>query len=57
MGVEMDNKSNTKDGIKLLIQRCREQFKISENLNHYSEEEYREAERKYVKFCLSGSPK
>ena len=53
----MDNKSNTKDGIKLLIQRCREQFKISENLNHYSEEEYREAERKYVKFCLSGSTK
>jgi hypothetical protein len=57
MGVEMDNKSDTKDGMKLLIQRCREQFKISENLNHYSEEEYREAERKYVKFCLSGSPK
>ena len=53
----MDNGSNTKDGIKLLIQKCREQFRISENLNYYSEEEYKEAERRYIKFCLSGSPK
>ena len=41
-----------KAGIKLLVQRCRKQFRISENLEHYSESDYREAERKYVKLCL-----
>ena len=53
----MDNSSDTKNGIKLLVQKCREQFRISENLNHYSEGEYREAERKYVKLCLRGKAK
>ena len=54
MEFEMDNSSDTKNGIKLLVQKYREQFRISENLEHYSESEYREAERKYVKLCLRG---
>ena len=44
----------TKNGIGMLVQKCREQFRISENIEHYSEREYREAERKYVKLCLRG---
>ena len=57
MEFKMHNSSDTKNGIKLLVQKCREQFRISENLNHYSEGEYREAERKYVKLCLRGKIK
>jgi hypothetical protein len=48
---------DTKNGIKLLVQKCREQFRISENFEHYSDSEYREAERKYVKLCLRGKIK
>ena len=57
MVFEMHNSSDTKNGIKLLVQKCREQFRIAENLDHYSEREYREAERKYVKLCLRGKTK
>ena len=53
----MANSSNTNQGIRLLVQKCREQFRISENLDHYLEREYREAERKYVKLCLHGKTK
>ena len=53
----MANSSNTNQGIRLLVQKCREQFRISENLDHYSERKYREAERKYVKLCLRGKTK
>jgi hypothetical protein len=48
----MNTDSNTKSGIRLLVQKCRKQFRISENLEHYSESDYREAERMYVKLCL-----
>ena len=48
----MDTDSNTKSGIRLLVQKCRKKFRIPENLEHYSEGEYRETERKYVKLCL-----
>ena len=53
----MNTGSNTKSAIRLLVQNCRKQFRISENLDHYSEKEYRKAERKYVKFCLNGKVK
>lgn len=48
--MERDNRNPT--GIKRLINECRKQFRIPENLNHYSEDDYREAEKRYVKFCL-----
>jgi hypothetical protein len=54
MEYKMTNWQNTKNGIKLLVQKCREQFRISENFEHYSDRDYREAERKYVKLCLRG---
>ena len=50
----MANRRDTKNGIKLLVHKCREQFRISENFEHYSDREYRKAERKYVKLCLRG---
>jgi hypothetical protein len=39
-------------GIKLLIQNLKREFRIPENLEHYSEEDFQEAEKKYLKFCL-----
>jgi hypothetical protein len=39
-------------GIKLLIQNLKKEFRIPENLEHYSEEDFQEAEKKYLKFCL-----
>ena len=53
----MANRQDTKNGIKLLVQKCREQFRVSENFEHYSDREYRKTERKYVKLCLRGKIK
>jgi hypothetical protein len=53
----MDNSANTDQGIRLLIQKCRNEFRQSENIDHYTENDYKEAEKKYVKFCLTGNPK
>lgn len=39
-------------GIKLLIQNLKRAFRIPENLEHYSEEDFQEAEKKFLKFCL-----
>ena len=40
-------------GIKLLVEKYRKQFRIAENMNHYTEENYKIAERKFLKFALS----
>jgi hypothetical protein len=39
-------------GIKLLLREYRKMFQISENLNHYSEADYKIAERKFLKYAL-----
>ena len=44
-----EEKSN---GIKLLVNECRKQFRIPENENHYSEDDYLSAEKRFVKHCL-----
>lgn len=41
-------------GLKLLINECRKNFRIPENLDHYSAEDLKGAEKKYVKYCLNG---
>jgi len=41
------------NGLKALISKYRKKFRISENLNHYSKEDYQKAEKKYLKFCLT----
>ena len=50
----MDLVENKGQGIKLLVKRCREEFHRPENTEYYSEEDYKAAERKFVKNCLIG---
>jgi len=45
-----DYSQNT--GIKLLVKKYRKKFRIAENINHYSEDNYKIAERKFLKFAL-----
>lgn len=53
----MDNSSNTDKGIRLLVQKCRIDFRRPENIDFYEKNDYEEAEKKFVKFCLTGNPK
>ena len=48
----MASRRDTQSDIKLLVQKCRDQFRVCENFEHYSDREYQKAERKYVKLCL-----
>ena len=47
-------KQNSKEptGIELMIEKYKEQFRIPENLNHYSEADIRNAERKFLKWAI-----
>jgi hypothetical protein len=53
-GGAMDKQSDRNEGTKRLIRYCKEIFRQPENLNHYSDKDYKIAERKYVRFCLFG---
>ena len=46
----MENRSQSDQGIKLMVKKCQSEFKRTENTDYYGD--YREAERKFVKFCL-----
>jgi hypothetical protein len=48
----MQNTSRENSGIHKLISKHKNTFRIPENLNHYSEEDYKSAERKYIKYVL-----
>jgi hypothetical protein len=52
----MSNGDSTTHGIELLLEKCRDEFRRPENTDYYTEEDYKEAERKFVKFCLRGNP-
>ena len=39
-------------GIRRLVEKGRETFRISENVNFYSEQDYKTAEKKFIKFCV-----
>ncbi len=41
-------------GIELLINKYKKIFRIPENLNHYSQGDFRAAERKFLKWALNG---
>jgi hypothetical protein len=49
--MQKDNYKPT--GLRLLINACRQNFRIPENLDHYSPEDLRDVEKKYVKYCLN----
>ena len=48
----MDNRSKNDKGIKMLVQKCREEFQRAENKNYYTDEDYKAVERKFLKLCL-----
>jgi hypothetical protein len=48
----METKKN--QGLQRLIRKIRNEFRRPENTQFYSEEDYRRAERKFIKFCLTG---
>jgi hypothetical protein len=50
----MEKLSHRNEGTKRLIRYWKEIFRQPENLNHYSEKDYKIAERKYVRLCLFG---
>ena len=43
-------------GLERLVEKCRDEFRRPENTDHYSKEDYRAAEKKFVRFCLTGDP-
>lgn len=45
--------SSEKSGRKQLVKQYRKKFRIRENLDHYSEEDLRTAEKKFLKMCLT----
>jgi uncharacterized protein (DUF2344 family) len=45
--------SSKKSGKKQLIKQYRKKFRIRENLDHYSEEDLRAAEKKFLRMCLT----
>ena len=51
----MSNIPSDTRGIELLVEKCRDEFRRPENTDYYEAGDYKEAERKYVKFCLSGN--
>ena len=48
----MDKKSRYKYGIQLLLKKYRKLFRTPENFDHYSETDFRRAERKFLKYAL-----
>lgn len=45
--------ANTASGMDRLVDKYRRQFRIPENLDYYSDNDYHQAEREYLRFCLS----
>lgn len=39
-------------GMDRLVEKYRRQFRIPENYDFYSEDDYQSAERQYLRFCL-----
>jgi hypothetical protein len=48
----MDFRERSCQGIRQLVQKYKQEFRIPENLNHYDVEDYRAAEKQFVRFCL-----
>ncbi len=48
----MNSAASNTPGIELLVEKCRDEFRRPENTDYYKENDYKEAERKFVKFRL-----
>lgn len=42
-----------RQGIDRIVDKYRQQFRVPENLDHYSDNDYHDAERQYLRFCLT----
>lgn len=51
----MNKDNNGNKGLELLIKKYREKFRISENLDYYSDEDLKKAEKKFLKYVLGHS--
>jgi len=51
--VQMDVKGKKGSGVNLLKKRYRKKFRVPENVNYYSNEDFKKAEKKYLKLCLT----
>ena len=51
-GPETGNNLRANKGIKSLIKIYKSRFRIPENLDHYSESDYRTAERRFLKYVI-----
>ena len=54
LGLNRGDEMKNPTGIHLLVKECRKRFRIPENLNHYSDADFREAEKKFIKLCFTG---
>ena len=50
----MKSTSRKLTGIELMIEKYKVIFRIPENIRHYSESDFRVAERKFLKWALGG---
>ena len=50
---EKDPSSNDQQGLDRIVAKYRRKFRVPENLDHYSESDFHEAERQYLRFCLN----
>ena len=50
---KMRKNANRNIGIKLLIRKYKGIFRIPENLNHYSNEDLKVAEKQFIKYALA----
>jgi len=48
----MAKDSKQSEGIQLLMKKYRDMFQIPENLNHYSDTDYKIAEKKFLKYAI-----
>ncbi len=53
MEVTVNKKPLQTTGAKLLVKKYKNNFRIPENINYYSKEDYQQAEKKYLRFCLT----
>lgn len=49
-----DTSTRRNEGIRRLVEKGRVAFRISENLDFYSEKDYKAAEKKFIKICVIG---
>jgi hypothetical protein len=52
-GINMKKVFNGNSGLQLLLRKYRALFRIPENLYYYSKDDYRIAERKFLKYSLA----